>query len=239
MEITVDTRDLIKGLNDFEQRQVPFALSNTLNDVAKLFQYRQREHMGSIFTVRRKQWVDNNVKITNFAKKGDLRAAVQIQSPGGGNRSDILAKFEDQTTKAPKSGRSIAVPVEAKRNASDIIPKGQRPRSFNFKQIGGAGMAKSTRGMTKRMTGGVLRGALQVFQGEKRTLMIRNAQGQGVILQRTGRGRKHEGLRLLYRLTPRVKIKPDLHFVVNAREAATHVKGFFAARFAEAMSSAR
>lgn len=237
MEITVDTRDLIKGLNDFEQRQVPYALSNTLNDVAKLTQYRVRQRMGSIFTVRRKQWVDNNVKITNFAKKGDLRAAVQIQSPGGGNRSDILAKFEDQTTKAPKSGRSIAVPVEAKRNKADIIAKGARPKAFNFRRVGGS--KALSHNVTQRIKGGIGRGALEVYEGDKRTVMIRNAQGKGVILQRVGRGKNRDGMRVLYYLTPRVTISPDLRFVLNAREAVAHVKDFFAARFAEAMSTAR
>lgn len=238
--ISVDTGPLTRYLDDFEQRQVPYALSGMLNDIAELHQYRVRERTSNIFTIRRKDFVDRSVKVTKFAKKNDLVSAVAIESPGGGARSDIIGKFENQTQKTPHMGhRSIVVPVDVKRSKADLIQAGNRPKAFNFKLIGGSHAAKATKGMTKRTAGGVLRGALQVFQGEKNTIMIRNAQGAGVILQRTGRGRKHEGLKLLYRLTPKVKLTPDLHFMLIAREAASHAKGFFAARFATAMSTAK
>jgi hypothetical protein len=235
VEIIVDTAPLTRYLGDFEQRQVPYALSNTLNDVAKLFQYRERQHIGQQFTVRRKQWVDNSVKITEFATKRKLQATVAIESPGGGKRSDILGKFESQTQKRPISGGSIAIPADAKRNKHDIILKSARPKAFNFREVIGP---KHVSPLKANVRSGVLRGHLKVFEGDKRTVMIKNAQGQGVILQRVGRG-KRAGMRLLYTLAPKVRISPDLHFVLNARQAVTHVGEFFAARFREAMASAR
>lgn len=235
MDISIDVKPLTQFLGDFEQRQVPYALSQTLNDTAKLFQYRQRQHMGSIFTIRRKQWVDNSVKITEFANKRKLVATVEIQAPGNKNRSDILAKFEDQTLKTPKDGHSLAIPANAKRNASDIITKGQRPRAFNFREVIGP---KHVAPLKKNVRSGVLRGALKVYEGDKKTVMIKNANGQGVILQRVGRG-KRAGMRLLYTLAPKARLTPNLQFITHAREAATHFAEFFKARFAEAMRSAR
>lgn len=238
MNISIDTRELTRYLNDFEQRQAPFALANTVNDVAKLTQYREREHIGNIFTVRRKSWVDNNVKITEFATKRKLSATVAIQSPGNASRSDILGKFESSTSKRPISGKSLAIPVDAKRNSTGIVPQNARPRAFNFKRVGGARMAGHASHLKKGIRGGVLRGALEVYEGDKRTVMIKNANGQGVILQRVGRG-KRAGMRLLFTLTPKAKLTPNLKLYDTAKEAATHVAEFFRARLAEAMHSAR
>lgn len=232
VNITIDTKGLTAFLDDFQQRQVPFALSNTLNDVGALFQYREREHIAQVMNVRRKDWVDKNVKITHFAKKTELYTSVEIQSPGGGDRSDILAKFEQNTSKSPTSGSAIAVPVDAKRNKAGIAP---RLKSFHFKEVHGP---KHVAPLKARIRSGILRGALQVFEGDKKTVMIKNAKGQGVILQRVGRG-KRAGMRTLFYLTPRVKLTPNLQFLAHAQEAATHAAAFFRARFAEAMSTAK
>lgn len=239
MEIEIDSKPLTRFMEDFALRQAPYALSQSLNDTAKLFQYRQREHMHGIFTVRRKAWVDNSVKIRpeDFATKRKLVATVRIESPGNGNRSDILGKFETQTVKRPQ-GTSLAIPVGARRNSSDIVPQSARPKAFKFKEVGGSRMAGHASHTNKRMRRGVLRGALKVYEGEKRTVMIRNAQGQGVILQRVGKG-KRAGMRLLFTLAPKARLTPNLNFVTNAREAVTRFADFFRARFAEAMSTAR
>lgn len=223
-------------MTDMEQRQVPYALSNTLNDVAKLFQYRQQQHDASIFTQRRADWQKKSVKITQFAKKNDLVSSVAIEAPGDASRSDILGKFENQTVKLPHSGRSLAVPVNGK--AADIIPKGRRPKAFNFHRVGGKQALNATHHASKNIRGGVGRGALEVYEGDKRTVMIRNAQGKGVVLQRVGSG-KRAGMRVLFFLTPRVRLHPNLQFIPHAQEAAIHAKDFFAARFAEAMSTSR
>jgi hypothetical protein len=239
MNVDIDTRQLVRFLDDCAQRQYPYAAMQSLNDVALLFQYRQREHMHGIFTNRRRDWIDRSVKITAFAKKGSLIATVAIESPGGGNRSDILAKFESQTSKQPRDGRSLFVPVDARRNAAGIIPDSARPKAFHFKEIGGSHLANATKGMTRHLAGGVLRGALRVYQGEKGTVMIRDNTGHGVILQRTRRGKKHEGLRLLFRLTPRAKLTPNLEFMAHATLAAKSFPDFFAVRFRDAQATAR
>lgn len=239
MEITVDASSLTRYMDDFHQRQVPFALANSLNDVAKLFQYRQREHMGQIFTVRRKAWVDNAVKISEFATKRKLSATVEILTAGGKSRSDILAKFETYTVKTPRSAPTLFIPAAARANPGAIVPSSLRPKNLHFKEVGGSRMAgHASRLHSKHLRGGVLRGALKVYEGEKNTVMIRNAQGQGVVLQRVGRG-KRAGMRLLFTLAPKAKLTPNLQFVAHAREAVTHIGEFFKARFAEAMYSAR
>jgi len=238
MEITIDASGLNAFLDDFQRRQAPFALSNALNDTAKLFQYRQQQHDRKFFKkARRQDWLDRNVKITKFSTKRDLTAEVAIRAPGNDSRSDILGKFETQTEKRPR-GKSLAVPLDVKRTTTDIIAQSMRPKAFNFKRVGGKRAVEHGYSVNKNMRGGIGRGALEVYEGDKRTVMIQNAQGKGVVLQRVGRG-KRAAMRVLYILTPRAKLDPKLMFIENAKEAVTHFADFFRARFAEAMSTAK
>lgn len=233
MDITVDTKPLTRFLNDFEQRQVPFAAANSLNDTAKLFQSRQQQHMGNIFTVRRQEWVRNNVKIRpeDFATKRKLVATVRIESPGGGDRSDVIGKFETQTVKRPREGNTTAIPVEARRQRTGIIRRGER-----------VGAIKPFVGATGRMLG----------KGKQRTFMLDMGGGQKGIFQRVGaRSKKARGihgplmggrdrnLKLLFLLRPSTPLVPNLKFVHNAHEAVRHFADFFGARFKEAMRTAR
>lgn len=218
-------------MDDFHQRQVPYALSNALNDTGKLFQYRQRAHMATIFTERRKDWVDKNVKITHFATKRELYATVKIEAPGDPSRSDILAKFERDRVKRPIQGSTTAIPVEAMRARTGVIRKGER--------IGAIGPFTQGAG---RLIG----------KGNKRTFMLDLGGGKKGIFQRVGAGsRKARGihgplpkgrdrnLKLLFLLKPSTPITPNLEFVLHARDAVTHFPEFFRSRFAEAMASAR
>lgn len=234
----MDTKGLTSFLTDFEQRQVPFALSEALNDLAKEFQSEERYHIHNIFTVRRSAWVDSNVKITKFAKKRSLEAQVSIQSPGGGQRSDVLGKFETQTEKKPTHGQHIAVPIGVQKSRG-IIVAGRRPKDFRFKDINSGG---------------------QLARGLQRTFIVKGKKsGQLLILQRSNRvtvkqhTRRLKGkqggwsnwiydpsVQVLYVLKPRVKIKPDLDFLNTAQRVA--IKNFpdlFRARFEAAMRTAR
>jgi hypothetical protein len=199
-------------------RQLPFAVSKALNDLGIEFQRVERAHLGRAFTLRRRDWAEKNVKITHFAKKTDLHTTIAIESPGDPSRSDILSKFESDTQKRPKDGKSIALPVDAKRSKADIVRKAERPRAFNFRLEGNRTV------------------------GDRRTfiLPIRSQPGARGIFQRVGKGRGSR-IRLLFFLKPgAVPIDPDLDFYENAMTTINNQwREKFDSRLREALATAR
>lgn len=202
---------------DHVKRQLPFATSKALADVALEFQKRQRGHHGKIFTLRRRDWAEKNVKIEHFPTKSELFARIAIVAPGDPSRSDILGKFQEQTQKRARGG-SIAIPAEAKRTKADIVRKGERPKAFNFRTEGGRTV------------------------GDKRTFIVplRRQAGARGIFQRVGKG-KGARIRMLFFLKPgAVPIDPDLDFYEIAMETVrTTWSEKFDRRLREALSTAR
>lgn len=207
--IAVDTRSFRESLTDFQQRQIPFAQAKAINTLAINVQTAERLRLREVFTLRRESWADRSIKITHFAKKSEPWARIAISPPGasGAARADILGKFETETEKRPRAGgRTIAIPINARRNKRDIIYGKERPTAFHFRQVGNRVL------------------------GDRRTFLIRMPDGTGLILQRrrkTAQARqlgyrgKDEGLIALYRLMPEVSITPDLHFEPTALHVIT------------------
>jgi hypothetical protein len=178
-------------------RQLPFATAKAINTTAETFQKAQRAHQRQVFTVRRPAFVDKAVKIKPFARKGSPFAVVRIDPPGGKDRADVLTQHEEGGSKLP-AGRSLTVPELARRTKTGVIGKAQRPRAFGFELSG-----------KKPLFAGD-----QVFVGKHNTLLIRKPGGKGVIIQ--GTRRKGGKRKVLYILTPRARLKPQLEFTDNA-----------------------
>lgn len=232
--VEVDTETASRWLRGLYASQIPFALQRAINKTALQAQTRVRELMGSDFTLRRRDWALKNVKIRreDFATKAKLQAIVRMEAPGDGSRTDILAKFEKSGVKKPHDGGRLAVPVDVRTSRVTIIRKNERPRSLDFVHKGGV-----------------------VWQGKKRTFMIRKPDGTGGIYQRTGKKgtkrRRGEGrrlasdvvtrrtrdmnVRILYRFTPLARIEGRLHFEDTARRVILQV---WDANFAEAFEHA-
>ena len=198
MRIPVDTSQISIGTRALERLakdQAPFALSLTINRLALTFQKEQRGHQARIFTVRRKTFVGRAVKLKPKATKRRPEATISIDPPGGQKRADILSKFEDQTTKTPTRGRTLAVPGPGiRRGKTGVITKASRIAAFEFRQI------------TPR-----------VSVGKKRTFLLRTGPRRGYIFRRKGR-RGSTTVELLYSLVPEVPIQPELDFVQNAEK---------------------
>jgi hypothetical protein len=238
--ITLDTAPFIADLDALAQRQIPFAAMKATNDVALVFQTREIAQLHEVFTIRRAQWADRSIKITQFAKKTDLTATVAVRAPGDASRSDILGKFENWTTKTGRDGGDVAVPVQVRRSGADIIRANERPRSFHFTLEG------SANGDT-------------VYRGDRGAVLIKRPGKEGIILQRIRKVGKRgpvpraahvsrqaeqagrdPNVRVLYTLHPRVRIAKRLTFVQNATQAAQRTFGdLFKARLAEALKTAR
>jgi hypothetical protein len=128
INVSVDLVQFRRELKEFED-QIPYAISTAINDVAKKAQVDIRAHINESFTVRRKQWVDNSVKIKPFATKQNLQATIAIDPAGG--RSDILSKFEYGGTKTSTTGGLVAIPGDDIRpDRHKVIPSGKRPKNL-------------------------------------------------------------------------------------------------------------
>lgn len=198
MNIRVDTR-LAEKLVTKSLRQIPFSMSQALNQTAQQFQTEERNTMEGRFTLRRRTWALQSVKITQFAKKEQLEAVVAISPPGAPQRADILSKFEDGGRKRSKTGGSVAVPDDQAFSHARVIPQGKRPKAFQFK-------AHRT-----------FSGKVQ-FKGEQRTFIVEKSTFERGIFQRVSKSRGGRGgLRLLYWFTRSVRIPADLRFHATAQ----------------------
>lgn len=155
VRVNVDVDEFLGELSDLSKRQAPFALSRGLNAIALDAQSAMRKRIHRNFTVRRAQFIDRLVKIEQFAKKSSLYVRFGIAGP----RADILTKFEAGGPR-PTLSAHVALPIEAKRGKSGVIPRGQRPR------------------------------ALLSDRKAKRTFVIKTAGGRELLLQRVGKGKR-------------------------------------------------
>lgn len=204
IKVTTNGADVSRSLHFLFRDQVPYALKEAVRWTALDFQEEQREHMEEIFTVRRKRFVIWGVKITHWPKKSDPVAIVAIDPPG--NRDDILTKFETERVKLPRRGSRLAVPVDAPRTGTGVLRgargKGGALGRYDFERIPGT----------------------DVFRGKRRTFMILQPGGRGVVLQRqrrsssssTPRQGDDPAVQTLFYFTPRVSIDPELNFRENA-----------------------
>lgn len=215
--LTVDTQTL-RGMCAGMEKQLPFATAKALNEVAGFFQRDQRAVMQKQFTIRR-QWVLQGVKIDrgDFATKQKLNVRIHIDE-----KQDFFNKFEEGGTRSPRSGgKSLAIPINVRGSKTGLIPASKKPRAFDFKEVGGRGLVThAKRFKSGRLRSAALEGNVRVYEGAKRTIMIKGSNGGGIILQRVGRG-KAAGLKVLYRLKARTPVPASLHFHDTARESFT------------------
>jgi hypothetical protein len=166
LELDLEVPDRLRGLGARAERQVPYALSLALDRTAEERQEAQRAEMRRAYTIRR-PWVLQGVKIPRggFATKGHLAVTLGIDPA-----RDFLTKLEAGGRKRPRDGGSVVVPQGARRNKADVVPTGERPRSFQF--------TTGRSSLASRVT---------VMRGNRGTVMIRYPDGRGYVLQRTAR----------------------------------------------------
>lgn len=126
MDLRISVRSKGMGLAE-AGRQAAYALAQSINRTMLDVQQAERNALQSQFTVRRRDWLEKSYKMVKFAKKGDLLARLAISPPGAPEKADILSKFETGGVKTP-TGKSVAVPVDAKRNGNGVITSANRPK---------------------------------------------------------------------------------------------------------------
>lgn len=212
--ITLDTKAVEAQLSALQRTQLPFARSLAINNLGLAFQKAERERLNTIFTLRRKDFVEKQgvKRLGPIATKADPTVTY-----GMDRKADFLQKFERDRTKLPTkgAGHMLAIPALVRRNKRDIVTAGNRPRAL------------LQRFATKK-------GAGQVFVIEK----PKGKLGPG-IYQTTGRQGKG-ALKTLFTLKPQVSITPTLAFVETARKTAeTQWARIFDDALAQALRTAR
>jgi hypothetical protein len=196
-------------------RQLPFIASLAINETAFAAQAAHRQHIASAFVVRRKWTLQATKVLRSHKSQVPIRAEIKIEPPGGMERADILARFEQGRIERPSIARAFAVPDRADLGVSihRVIPQRKRPKSFQFQLVAHGPRAK-------------------VYRGRSRTFLIQFHDGAtGGIYQRRGRraskrGRAHRRLvqdiasrkihdlnvKTLYRFTAQARIDRRLKF---------------------------
>ena len=105
-------------------KQLPFAISNAINDIAGQVQTQEKANIRSKFTIRN-NWLDKSpiaVKRT-WSKKTTLTAMVYSDAK-------FLPRHEEGTTKIPY-GRYLAIPTSnVKRGPRGAVPARQKPAAL-------------------------------------------------------------------------------------------------------------
>jgi hypothetical protein len=124
IRVSDDVKRFTRDMDEAANRQVPFALARALTRTAQDAQGDVRSDLPRRFTIRN-TWVSRGIRITP-ATKAKPEAIV-------GSLEPFMARQETGGPKRARSAHHVAVPVKAKRNKRDIIPKGQRPAALKGK----------------------------------------------------------------------------------------------------------
>lgn len=221
--IKVDAKDAIRFLTDLEQRQVPYAISTAINDTLKLGQRFEREHIRAHFTLRRPEFIERTVKISQFASKRNPVGVIEIDPT-----RDVLAKFEAGGRKQARGGGALAVPIAVRRTKTDLIVKNMRIRELQLR--------------AHRTNKGVVQ-----LKGQRRTFTVKG-RGVGAILQRVGRKPKGSSLsaeiaggslRVIYAFKRSVPIPANLEFTKSILLAVEEWPKLMDAAMAKAIATAK
>lgn len=212
IHVAVDLAAFNQFFTDLSEKQVPYAASRALNDVALGIQNAEQASIAQHFLLRRPEWTLQGVKIPKFSNKNDTPLSVSVVMDTAAGRGDIMTKFEVGGTKTPR-GANLAIPIMARPSRGQIIPKGMRPRALGLHAVG------------------------RSIRGNQRTFILPLKNGQTGIFQRMSGGT----IRLLYFLKPTAPLPASLHFYDTASRPLIDElwEHNFNERFAEAMRTAR
>jgi hypothetical protein len=210
-------------------KQIPFALSRTINATLLGIQQATQDALPKKFQLRQRGFIQRMVKIGrgDFATKATLVGRVGIQ----GERSDLLAKFEAGGHKVSFQGKPwIAYPSKDIRGKTGKVP----PR-FQLSKFKPFGRATSLTSLELRGKSRV-RKPREMDVGQQGSFFIRLRRGPlagaPALAQRTG---QRQRLRLLYLFVPFVRIPAVLQFFETGRRI---VNRDFAQNFLTALREA-
>jgi hypothetical protein len=186
-------RELQAKIENLARAQMPFAISKAVNETAYAARDQMEVKTRAVFIIRR-PWVATGWRVLPSKKRDEPKVATLYLDPS----RDMLAKFEQGGQKTSRTGLSLAVPEEARRGKSDIVPAKWRIRALQF-----------TKHVTKA-------GKIQL-KGLDGTFIAKGTANT-VVLRRTRRA-----LQVLYVFKRAVPIPASLQFYKTARDVVRKV----------------
>lgn len=193
---SIDSTSLNKLIDNWEKK-LAYAVSDGINETAKLIQKVERENINQHFTVRQNDFINRNAAIIKpFAspKKGIIFAEIAV----GQKKNLLLSTFEAGGIKMPLKGSRVAVPITG--TASRPGFSSQVAARFTFKSMAFK-QTKTKSGKTQ-------------FKGNNRTFII---PSKGVF-QRTGSQRSD--IELIYKFKTNPHLQASLRFVATAQRVS-------------------
>ena len=225
VSIVIDSKGPLSQLQELGQdRQGPFVLARGLNLLAKRVQQALRLNINESVQVRRKTWINNQVRIDSgtWATKTRLRVLIFLS-----DQAAFIGDMETGEQHIPLMGRKYLALPNSKSLGNGILGKDNPLRISNL------GLHQTPHGL----------------QGNLRTFVVHSASGKPLVLQRVAnepkgkarRGiRRATGLRLLYTLIKSSKRPQRLSWNLTAgRTVASEQAGVFSGVISSAIRDAR
>lgn len=124
MKVEHNLREFLRGLNDVEQQQVPFAGALALTRTAAAIQGRVRGELPKRFILRN-SWVSKGIRTTKATKR-HLEATVY-------SRDEFMLQHERGGTKTPRSGAHLTIPRGIRSGDREIVRRNKRPNALRGK----------------------------------------------------------------------------------------------------------
>jgi hypothetical protein len=210
LRVNVDASETIKGLDELQKRQLPFALAATLTGCAKAGQADVQQGLSGKFHLRN-DFTRRGIRIKPANKRNErIEADVHTDTA---NRStgapDYLVGQQEGAEKVPHGGRQfLAVPTKYLRMlAPNVIPAELRPRNL-LGAVGGRYLAN------RRGKAGALRNQ-KIVQGF--VFFIQDIKGGHKAIM--GRYWTDRDAYPFYLLIPEARVKPRLDMEKSVRRA--------------------
>ncbi len=223
--IKVSIDKFTEALDDVQARQIPFAMKTGLNKVATLAQDAIKDHVKSVFKLRRPGFILMNVaKIMrgDWATKTAWRVIIQVDP----RVANFMVRMEGGDDHVPAHGRWLWFPNDDVFQDKIILRSNPlHPANLKFERRGGQMLGNERTFMLKpknrlepivlqrvdRSGSGVTqpipRGLLSGKERAERATEIRRHKTRSK--RRVTKG----GVRMLYRLTARSKVPAKLEFI--------------------------
>lgn len=196
--IKVDVKAAQRQLSDMA-KQIPFAVSVALNDLAFQVMRKENSAMSDIFKNPR-PFTQRATQVEKKASKSDLTAVVSIRPA----QQKYIEPYEDggQHSSSWKLG-NLLVPVDGPTDRFGQIPRGMLERILNRPDVF-KGTVKGITGIWQRPSRGVRRDGRRGTRGKLNKL-----------------GTKKTGLTLLYVWRPNTEVNKHLRFVERGKRVVS------------------
>jgi hypothetical protein len=186
--VDVDISQVVK-LSEKVLRKLPYALNDSITEVAKLVVAAEQDQLRKDFTIR-KNFLTGRFKVLQYSRTTDLTAIVGIDSRVAGAPL-LLGFFEDGGTKLPTTGPELAIPLTgeaARPSFSSAVPTALLYKNLQISMK--------------------IKGHAVIFPGLQHTYLV---QGVGVF-QRTGKSTE-----LIYSFKRSAPLRPRTHMIELAQ----------------------